>query len=200
MTARERPLWLRPAWAGLIVLVASNLAGLLAFTLPGRLAGRQLEARLRLVQAEIDAHREERERLQQRQQLLQENARDAQRLLRMMGRREAMLVPVLTEVERHARELGITTGSRSMQPEDLKHAALTRLEISVPLEGRYALLVGFLRRLEHSKSFFTVDQLKLAHKDEHAAPGVGKTTLDMTLSVYFLRDAESEKRSVSRAR
>jgi len=200
MTARERSLWLRPAWAGLVVLVALNLAGLLAFTLPRRLAGRQLEARLRLVQAEIDAQREERERTQQRQQLLQGNARDAQRLLRMIGRREAMLVPVLAEVERHARELGVATGSRSMQSQELKDAPLTQLEISVPLEGNYQSLVGFLRRLEHSKNFFTVDKLRLAHKDERAAGGVGKTTLDMTLSVYFLRDAASEKGSVSRAR
>jgi Tfp pilus assembly protein PilO len=156
--------------------------------LPRGLAGRRLDERLARAQAQIEAHRLESERVKQRQQLLLDNARDAQRLLvRLVGQRETTLVPVLAEIERHASELGVTTGARALTPSELKDTPLTQLEISVPFEGNYSRVVGFMRRLEHSKAFLTVDKLKLAQKDEGTT---GRTTLNITLSAYFSSSPE----------
>lgn len=166
-----------------MAVLAINAVAFLAFTLPRNLAGGELDSRLARAESEVEAHRLESERLKQRQQLLLDNARDAQRLLvRLVGQREATLVPVLAEIERHASELGVTTGSRELVPDELKDTPLTQLEITVPFEGSYARLVGFVRRLEHSKAFLTVDSLKLARKDEGHA---GRTTLNITFSAYF---------------
>jgi Tfp pilus assembly protein PilO len=199
LTARAQPqVWRRPGLVGLGLLLALNLAVALVFTMPRGLAERSVEARVRTLQAEVEERRVELERADQRQQLLADNARDAHSLVdSLIGTREATLVPILSEIEGAAREFGLALGSYNLEPEDVDDTPLTRLKITVPVEGAYTALVGFLRRLEHAKTFVTVDELKLSDKSKGSQ---GRTTaLSLSLSAY-VRAAPGEPRGGQRGR
>lgn len=199
MSARAQPaLWRRPAVAGLGLLLALNLALALVFTVPRGLGERSFEARVRTLQAEVEERRLELERADQRQQLLADNARDARRLVdSLIGTREETLVPILSEIEGAAREFGLALGTYNLDPEDVDDTPLTRLKITLPVEGAYTALVGFLRRLERSKSFFTVDELRLSDRSKGSQ---GHTTaLNLSLSAY-VRAVPGEPRGGQRGR
>lgn len=187
--------WRRPSRLALLLLLAVNLAVAAAFTLPRGLAQRQLDERVAALRVERAAAVARQEALRARAELLARNRRDAAQLTeRLIGTREETLVAALQELDAAGRELDLRFGARSMQPTAVKDVPLTRLQIRLPVEGNYRALVIFLRRLEHSRRFLTVDELRLGERE-----GGQKATLDVGLSAYFRGRYEAEGRRRGRS-
>jgi Tfp pilus assembly protein PilO len=112
---------------------------------------------------------------------------------RLIGTREQTLVAALEELEAAGRELDLRFGARALQPAAVTDAPLTRLQVRLPVEGNYRALVIFVRRLEHSRRFLTVDELHLTERE-----GGQRATLDVSLSLYFR--GQLERQGGTRAR
>ncbi len=180
------PAWRRPSRLVLLLLLAFNLVVAGAFTVPRGLAQRQLDQRVAALRAEREAAAGRQAAQRAREELLARNRRDAAQLTgRLIGTREQTLVAALEELEGAGRELDLRFGARSLQPATVTDAPLTRLRIRLPVEGSYRALVIFVRRLEHSRRFLTVDELRLTERE-----GGQRATLDVGLSVYFRGELE----------
>jgi len=99
----------------------------------------------------------------------------------------------LEAVEELAREPGLQLATRSVRREDVDGAPLERVVMTLPLEGSYPQLVGFLRGVERSKRFLTVDGVAL-HADAESGG-----SLQVDLSTY-LRQAPGARQSRRRGR
>ncbi len=187
------PAWRRPARLALLALLAVNVAVAAGFTVPRGLAQRRLDDRVAGLKAERAAALERQRALREREELLARNQRDATQLTeRLIGTREETLVSVLEELDAAGRELNLRFGARSLNPVNVKGVALTRVSIAVPVEGSYRELVTFLRRLEHSRRFLSVDELRLSERE-----GGQRAALEVHVSAYFR--GEYERPRVSRA-
>jgi hypothetical protein len=95
------------------------------------------------------------------------------------------LLPTLEAIEELARAPGLTPGRRAFQREDVEKARVERVAVTLPLSGSYDQLVGFLREVEASPRFLTVDRVAMrADRDGGAA-------LQVELSTYLRRAAEA---------
>jgi len=102
--------------------------------------------------------------------------------------RQASLVPILAELEKLVAEPGLKAGSRSFNAEQVKEIPLLRLEMSVSLTAGYRQLVEFLRGLERSSHFITVDRIKLQErKAEEESP---EGSLSVNVSAWFRSEGE----------
>ncbi len=95
---------------------------------------------------------------------------------------------VLEELEGAGRDLNLRFGPRQLIPAAVKDAPLTRLGIRVPVEGSYRDLVTFVRRLEHSKRFLSVKELRLNERE-----GGQRAALDVSLTAYFRGEYEPQR-------
>jgi Tfp pilus assembly protein PilO len=73
-------------------------------------------------------------------------------------------------------------------------APLERVGIVLPLEGSYSELVGFLRGVERSKRFLTVDRVSLRADNESGG------SLQVELSTYLRQAPEARKARQRRGR
>ena len=60
-----------------------------------------------------------------------------------------------------ARAPGLTPGRRSFSRKEVDDVALERVAVTLPLDGSYEQLVGFLQEVEESPRFLTVDGISL---------------------------------------
>ena len=102
-----------------------------------------------------------------------------QRFYRSAGTEKADLLPTLEAIEDMARAPGLQPGARSFKREEVADARVERVVVTLPLEGSYAQLVGFLREVERSPRFLTVDRVAM-----RADPD-GGATLQVELSAYL---------------
>lgn len=180
------PAWRRPARLALLALLALNVALAAGFTVPRGLAQRRLDDRVAGLKAERAVALARQQALREREELLARNQRDATQLTeRLIGTREETLVSVLEELDAAGRELNLRFGPRSLSPGDVKGVAITRVRISLPVEGSYRELVTFVRRLEHSRRFLSVDELRLSERE-----GGQRASLEVRVSAYFRGEYE----------
>ncbi len=172
----------RPA----LLLLAANVAIFLAFTLPQTLQERSLASRVATLQSEALRERGQVEALRRRARAIQANQSDAARFFGEIAKsRQATLLPALAEVHQAAAAEGLHLGQEQYSRSDIKETGLVRLRITLPLRGSYGQLVGFLRRLEGSKSLVVVDTLGLTSPESG-----GEASLAIGLSAYFLAPPE----------
>lgn len=170
-----------------LLLLAVNAALFLVFTLPRTLQERSLASRVATLRAEAQRERGQVEALRRRAQAIQANENDARRFFHeIVKSRQATLLPALAEIHQAAAAERLELGQESYSRNDIKETALVRLRIALPVKGSYGQLVGFLRRLERSKSFVVVDTIGLTSGGENGADA----SLDVGLSAYFLASAE----------
>jgi Tfp pilus assembly protein PilO len=175
----RRPLW-RRLTAPAVGLLAVNLAVFAAHTLPRSLRVRSATERSAEARAELERTRRVNATLRAEAEAIRANAADAERFFRdMVGSERSDLLPLLEDVERMAREPGLKPGRRSFTPEPVRGSELTRVKVTLPLEGSYRQLVSFLGRVEGSSRFLTVDRVSLRGGD------AGPATLQVELSAYF---------------
>lgn len=180
MTAASaaRPPWRRRLLVALLVVLGLNTAVFAAYTLPRTLQVRSATSRAAAARAEVEQERKEVGELRGRADAIKANAADAERFYTDVAPR-AEVLSVLEDVERMAREPGLKPGTRSFAPAEVTDSRLARVRVTLPLQGSYEQLVGFLGRVERSKHFLTVDRIALRGGEE------GSANLQVELSAYF---------------
>jgi hypothetical protein len=165
--------------AGLVVL-GLNAVVFLVWTLPQLVRERNVTTRIEALRAQVGRERDMATALEQWSETMTKNARDSQRFyLEVVGSRGQNLVPVLKEIEKVARDLGVAAGDVTNAPSTLKDLPLVRFDIKMPIKGPYRQLVSFLDRMERSRHFLIVDQVALREKE------AGGPDLEIEMSTYF---------------
>jgi Tfp pilus assembly protein PilO len=175
---------LLPVFVGLLAL---NLLVLLAWTLPRGYRLRNATARADAARIEVARLRASVQGLRDRAAAIRANGEDLARFYDRLVRPErAELLPTLQEVERMARLPGLRPGSRTFSREPVAGTRVERISVTLPVEGSYPQLVGFLREVERSPRFLTVDRVAMRSEDAGAA-------LQVVLSMYVRAAAETER-------
>jgi Tfp pilus assembly protein PilO len=173
------PFWRRRLLPAFLALGAVNLLVFAAWTAPRTVRLRSATARLEAARKQVQSEKAEVARLSERGEAIRANTADLRRFYSsVVGPEDADLVPTLEEIERMARTLGLSPGARGYRRDAVQDAAVERVAVSLPLEGSYRQLVGFLREVETSSRFLTVDSIALSGKEEGGA-------LHVELSAYM---------------
>jgi Tfp pilus assembly protein PilO len=183
-----RPFWrakLLPAFLGLLAL---NALAFVAWTLPRSLRQRNAQARAASARAELQLEKQRAQTLVDRAEAIRANGADLERFYATLaGDERQNLFQSLEAVEELAREPGLQLATRSVRREDVDGAPLERVVMTLPLEGSYPQLVGFLRGVERSKRFLTVDGVALRADAESGG------SLQVDLSTYLRQSPEARK-------
>jgi Tfp pilus assembly protein PilO len=183
-----RPFWrakLLPAFLGLLAL---NALAFVAWTLPRSLRQRNAQARAASARAELQLEKQRAQTLVDRAEAIRANGADLERFYATLaGDERQNLFQSLEAVEELAREPGLQLATRSVRREDVDGAPLERVVMTLPLEGSYSQLVGFLRGVERSKRFLTVDGVALRADAESGG------SLQVDLSTYLRQSPEARK-------
>jgi Tfp pilus assembly protein PilO len=183
------PLWRTRLLPAFLVLLGVNVVGLAAWTGPRYWRQKNAAARVQAARAEVDRQRRDTATLQERSRAIRGNAADVERFYRRLaGSEKADLLPTLEAIEEMARSPGLKPGTRGFRREEVDNARVERVAVALPLEGSYEQLVGFLREVEASPRFLTVDRVAMrADRD-------GGGTLQVELSTYLRQTAEARKK------
>jgi len=182
------PFWRRRLLPVFLALLGVNLVALAAWTGPQYWRQRNAATRAEASRAEVERQRQATAALRERAAAIRENAADVERFYRSLaGTEEADLLPALKAIEDLARSPGLRPGARGFQREEVREARVERVAVTLPLEGSYEQLVGFLREIEASPRFLTVDSVSMRGESD------GGARLQVELSTYLRRAAEVEK-------
>lgn len=159
-------LWL--ALTGL-VLLAVNAVVLATFTWPRLTRVRRAESRA----VEVATRRASLEKLWAqvvaRKELVAQNRKDMESLSRdFLKPRTEDLFAAQREIERLAVEAGLQPKKSGYDVDRIKGTNLVRCEVTLPLDGTYANLTGFLARIAAARRFIVVDQMSLSQEQEAA--------------------------------
>jgi Tfp pilus assembly protein PilO len=177
--------WRRRLLPLFLVLLGANVLALLAWTGPRYWMQKNAARRAQAARAELDRQRRLAVALRERAAAIRDNAADADRFERSLaGAEKADLLPALKAIDDLARSPGLRPGARSFDREEVPDAPVERVAVTLPLEGSYEQLVGFLREVEASPRFLTVDSVSLRAENE------GGARLQVRLSTYLRRSGE----------
>jgi len=124
--------------------------------------------------------------LRERAAAIRGNAVDVERFERsLLGAEKKDLLPALKAIEDLARAPGLRPGARGFDRQDIADAPVERVAVALPLDGSYEQLVGFLREVETSPRFLTVDSVALRAQND------GGARLQVEVSTYLRRSAET---------
>ncbi len=184
----EGPRWRTRLLPAFLALLGVNLLVFAAWTGPRYWRQRSAASRLEAAQAEAARWRETTAALRERAGAIRGNTADVQRFYETLGGTERSdLLPTLQAIEEMARTPGLRPGTRSYRREDAEGARAERVAVTLPLEGSYSQLVGFLREVERSPRFLTVDSVAMRGGQE------GETALQVVLSAYLRRPEAGRK-------
>jgi Tfp pilus assembly protein PilO len=176
----RRPFWVRrllPAFAALLLL---NLIALAAWTLPQGYKQRTAAEKVKVARQELADARRTAGRLRDRASAIRSNLADVGKFYgKLAGSETSELVPTLEAVEAMARAPGLKTGARSVSRSDLRATRLEQVSVTLPLDGSYAQLVRFLKEVETSPRFLTIDSVSMRMARERGA------SLQVQLSAYM---------------
>ena len=188
-----RPLWRRFLLPLFVALAVANTIALATWTIPRTLRLRNAAARAETARMEAARERDATGRLRERADAMRANGADLERFYReVTGAAKGNLLPLFEELEEMARAPGLKPGRRGYDRSPVEGAALERVAVTMPLEGTYAQLVGFLRAVERSARFLAVDRISMR------GGGEGGGTLQVELSTYlFAAEARTSGRTRS---
>ena len=172
------PFWRARLLPAFLVLLGVNVA-LAVWTGPRYWRQRNAATRAEEARAEAERQRAEVASLRERAGAIRGNAADVEQFFRSTGTEKADLLPTLEAIEEMARSPGLRPGARKFNREEVKDARVERVVVTLPLEGSYAQLVGFLREVEASPRFLTVDRVAMRGDRE------GGAALQVELSAYL---------------
>lgn len=188
----HRPFWRARLLPAFLALAGLNALVLAAWTGPRAWRQRNAAARSTAAEREVERLRGEAAELRERADAIRRNAEDAQRFYETLaGEEKTELLSTLEAIEELARAPGLRPGGRQLKREPLEGASVERVSVTVPLEGSYAQLVGFLSGVERSPRFLTVDRVSLRGDPEEAA------TLQVQIGTYLRRAREEKPRGRS---
>lgn len=168
MIRRRSTSRLRLGFLGLVIVLV-NVMVLAAFTGPRLSRARRAESRAQ----EVASRRATLEglwaRVVARKALVAQNRKDIEALTRdHLKPRDQDLFAAQREIERLATEAGLKPKRSDYEVVPVKGTHLVRCEVTLPLDGSYANLSGFLSRVAASRRFLVVDQMSLSKDDERA--------------------------------
>jgi Tfp pilus assembly protein PilO len=173
----------------LLVVALLNLAVYAVYSLPRSMEERAIATRTAVLKQELVREQQVVAELRERAEAIQANREDTRRFYRdRVEERKASLVPILRHIETLATEQGLRVGDQRYARKDVKSTRLERFEITMPVTGTYRQLVELMGRLEASSYFLTLDEVKVRGGAES-----GKAQLDLVLSCYFSKGAESSR-------
>jgi Tfp pilus assembly protein PilO len=180
-------LWLPLSLA--IALLALNCGVALLYTIPERLRGRRMSARLAEERKRVKEIERRMRSSRNSAAILDENTKDSEEFYRRVrGDRGRTVVETQQELWQMAEKSGLAPKTLTCVQEELKAVPLTRLRVTMPLSGSYDQLLSFLGRVEEAKRFLIVDGVRLSSKKDRVR------ALDINISAYF-HDEESDDRS-----
>jgi len=177
------PLWRTRLLPAFLVLLGVNLVALVVWTGPRYWRQRNAATRAEAARVEAERQRAAVVRLRERAAAIRGNGADVQRFYQGAGTEKADLLPTLEAIEDMARAPGLRPGARTFKREEVLDAQVERVVVTLPLEGSYEQLVGFLREVERSPRFLTVDGVAMRANTD------GATTLQVEFSAYLLPPA-----------
>jgi len=180
------PFWRTRLLPASLVLLGVNVA-LAAWTGPRYWRQRNAATRAEEARAEAERQRAAVASLRERAGAIRGNETDLERFYRSAGTEKADLLPTLVAIEEMARSPGLRPGARSFNREKVGDARVERVVVNLPLEGSYAQLVGFLREVEASPRFLTVDRVAMRADRE------GGAALQVELSAYLRPSPEGRE-------
>ncbi len=182
----RRPFWRRVLLPVFVSVLGLNLLALAAWTLPHGYRQRNAAAREQAARREVEGSRKLVAELRERANRVRSNAADVQRFY---GKHLAGNVSEFVEaVETMARAPGLKPGGRSFSNEKLDGVPLERVTMTLPLGGSYGELVGFLRELERSPRFITIDGIGMRAEEASGA------ALQVQLSTYLTARGEGGRK------
>jgi Tfp pilus assembly protein PilO len=173
------PFWRTRLLPASVVLLGVNLVAFAAWTGPRYWRQRNAATRAEDARAEAERQRAAVASLRERAGAIRGNAADVEQFYRSAGTEKADLLPTLEAIEDMARSPGLRPGARKFNREEVEDARVERVVVTLPLEGSYAQLVGFLREVEASPRFLTVDRVAMRGDRE------GGAALQVELSAYL---------------
>jgi len=174
------PFWRRRLLPAFLVVLGVNVLALVAWTGPRYWMQKNAARRAEAARAEVERQRAATATLRERAAAIRENAADVERFQRSLaGAEKADLLPALKAIEDLARSPGLRPGARSFQREEVADTRVERVAVALPLEGTYEQLVGFLREVEASPRFLTVDRVSIRAETD------GGARLQVELSTYL---------------
>jgi Tfp pilus assembly protein PilO len=185
------PFWRRGLLPACLALLGANLVALAAWTGPRDGLQKNAATRAEAARAELERQRRATAVLRERAASIRGNAADVERFYRSLaGSERTDLLPTLKAIEALAGSPGLRQGARGFQRAEVRDARVERVAVTLPLAGSYEQLVGFLREVEASPRFLTVDRVSMR------AEGDGGARLQVELSTYLRegKDAGEEGR------
>lgn len=168
MTPRRSKARLRVAGAG-AVLLAVNAVVFAAVTWPRLTGVRRAESRAEAVASRRAELQTLWSTLRARRELLARNRQDIERLSRdYLKPRATDLFAAQREIERLAKEAGLKTRTSTYDVEKIVGTDLVRCQVTLPLDGSYSNLTGFLSRIAATERFIVVDQMALTENEQGA--------------------------------
>jgi Tfp pilus assembly protein PilO len=159
---RRGPFWRQWLLPVFLLLLVVNLLAAAAWTVPRTMRLRNATARVAAVHELLDQERVQVARQRERAEAIAANGVDLERFYAsIVGPERKELLPTLEDIEAMARAPGLQPGDRSFRREDVANTRVERVGITLPLTGSYEQLVGFLREVERSKRFLTVNSITL---------------------------------------
>jgi len=173
----------RVAFLGALLLIA-NAVLFAAFTWPRLNSVRRAENRAKEVSTRRAALERVWSQVTARKSLLAQNRQDIDSLGRdYLKYRTEDLFGAQREIEKLARDAGLKPKKSTYGITRIKGTDLVRCEVTLPLDGSYSNLTGFLARIESVKRFIVVDQMALAQEE-------GGARMNLKLSAIF-KDGDS---------
>jgi len=189
------PFWRRRLLPLFVALLGVNVLAFVAWTGPRYWMQKNAARRAQAARAELERQREATVALRERAAAIRQNAADAERFQRRLaGAEKQDLLPALKAIEDLARAPGLRPGARSFERQEVQDAPVERVAVTLPLEGSYEQLVGFLGEVEASPRFLTVDRVSMRAQNE------GGARLQVELSTYLRKPGESSSGEGRRGR
>lgn len=183
MNGRRSPARLRVAVLGALLLVANGV-GFAAFTWPRLTRVRRAESRAQAVSTRKATLQKLWSQVITRKELVTQNRKDIESLNRdHLKYRAEDLFKAQREIEKLALDAGLKPKKSAYSLERIKGTELVRCVVTLPLDGSYKNLTGFLSRIESAKRFIVVEQMALAEEEAGAK-------MNLKLSAIF-KDGDS---------
>ena len=180
------PLWRRWLLPAFLLLLVANVLVAAVWTVPRTVRLRGATVRVEAAREMVAQEREVVAQQRERGDAIDANAVELALFYEeVVGPERVELLPTLEDIEAMARAPGLTPGRRSFRRVKVDGAAVERVAVTLPLEGSYGQLVGFLREVERSERFLTVDGVSL-----RGEPG-GEANLQVEMSAFMRLEPET---------